>query len=103
MQKIIISLFLLIGLLCPWEAKARVRQDHLLHFAVAFGLTQLGYQGFRKLGADRWASCLYPLVLVNAAGMFKEMAIDRRPDGGDALANGLGSFGAIIINVGFDL
>lgn len=93
--------------------------DKAAHFGVSYALTT-GFYGLYKAigtrdcrlsipkpsscelkGSERLEAAAFAAASAFAVGLLKEMG-DRRPDGGDILANGIGSIGAMTSIVVFE-
>ena len=76
--------------------------DKAAHFGISFIATETGYAIGKKMKAGQFQSGLSSALLVNAAGIIKETAIDRKADTKDILANVTGSISAGIFVWAFE-
>lgn len=99
-------LILLMALtLLPKETRAEssiFAVDKAAHFGLSFIATETGYAIGRKLKRGKLESWIISTLVVNAAGVIKETAIDKRVDSKDLLANALGSVSAGVFVWTFD-
>lgn len=77
--------------------------DKKLHITVAAASTAvLGGLLKENTNYTRTQSVIASMLIVNAAGLVKEFALDKSMDGGDMIANGIGSaVGGLTLGVYF--
>lgn len=103
MKYLCVFLFLLTLLPAPIRAEGSlVEVDKAAHFGISFIATETGYAIGRKLKKGKLESWLVSTLIVNAVGVVKETAIDKKADSKDIMANALGSISAGLFVWTFD-
>lgn len=92
-------------MILPTHLKAEdsiIQVDKAAHFGLSFIATETGYAIGRKMKKGKLESWLISTLVVNAIGVVKETAIDKKVDGKDLLANAAGSISAGVFVWTFD-